>query len=106
MTPQAVLFLVLPGASAILVGWAVRRRAVAGAVAVLGLAGLVAISEAAVPDARALTPVVTGAGLSGLVLVAVLSARPSAPTRPRLLATLLTVPGAHGVYLYLAMAGR
>ena len=108
MTPAALAFPVLAGVASVAAGFWIRRRAESVILPIFAVMGLEAISRssAALPLARALTPVVSGLGTAGIALLILLSLRPEAGSRPRMAAAAGLTLAVHGAYLALALGAR
>ena len=104
MPSTIALFLILPIAAALVVGFLARKPWQAAGAMVLGLAYLYT-SGLLPPDLfRALVPVFTGAFISGLMVMLLVLIRPESTTTLRLIVAAASALGAHLVYLIVAMA--
>jgi len=105
MNGPFLIFMLVPCAAALCVGWAAKHWALAAAAVAVGLGGAFLFAAIGTPLTQILFPVATSSAVSGLVLVPMLLWRSSVSVWNRMMAALGTVFVTHLAVLQYALAG-
>ena len=100
-----LIFMLVPCAAALSVGWAAKHWALAAAAIAGGLGGAFLLVAIGTPLTKILFPVATSSAVSGLVLMPMLIWRPSVSVWNRMMGTLGAVVVTHLAVLQFALAG-
>lgn len=106
MNGPYLTFMLVPCATAIAVGWAVRHWALGAAAVAGGLGAVFLFASIATPLTKLLFPISTAIVVSGLVLIPALLWRPTVSVWNRMMITLGAVFVTHLAFLQYALAGR
>ncbi len=106
MNGPYLIFMLVPCAAAILVGWAARHWTLAAAAVAGGLGLAFLFASIGTVLTKILFPVATASVLSGVVLIPLLLWRPSVSVWNRMMLSLGVVFVTHLAFLQYAMAGR